>query len=215
MGPIVLSIVTGYVLGAIPFSLIAGRLLRGIDLREFGSGNLGASNTLRTLGAGPGVAVLLLDAGKGALSVLVASLLWREGIGLTRTELMLLAGLASIAGHIWTVFASFKGGKGVATAAGVFAAVVPIAFAFCLGVWVVAVAASRYISLGSVLAAVSLPVAVYLTSDKNPERWHSVLWVSMIVAVIVIVRHRSNIARIIGGTERRFSLRGGQSNHES
>lgn len=215
MERVILSAAVGFFLGAIPFSLVAGKLLRGIDLRQFGSGNLGAANTFRTLGAAPGVAVLLLDAGKGVLSVLVASWLWQAGFGLGRTDLMLLAGLCAIAGHVWTPFASFSGGKGVATAAGVFAVVAPLALLICLIVWVVTVVVTRYISAGSILASISLPVGVYLTTIGEPGRWHSVLWISAAVAIIVVARHRGNIARILQGSERRFSLRGGQSGHES
>jgi glycerol-3-phosphate acyltransferase PlsY len=156
------------------------------------------------------VAVLLLDAGKGVASAVVAAALWRSSSGLGKTDLMLLAGLAAIVGHIWTVFASFKGGKGVATAAGVFAAVAPAAFVICLGVWTATVVLSRYISLGSILAAVSLPVAVYLTAARETQGWKRILLVSVLVAVIVVVRHRGNIARILRGNERKFSLRGGQ-----
>jgi glycerol-3-phosphate acyltransferase PlsY len=212
---VILSAVVGFFLGAIPFSLLAGRLLKGIDLREFGSGNLGAANTFRTLGAAPGVTVLLLDVAKGALSVLIASWLWKAGLGLGRTDLMLLAGLCAIAGHVWTPFAAFSGGKGVATAGGVFAVVAPLALLICLVVWVVAVAVTRYISAGSILAAISLPVGVYLTTTAESGRWHSALWISAAVAIIVVARHRGNIARILDGSERRFSLRGGQSGHES
>jgi glycerol-3-phosphate acyltransferase PlsY len=207
---IVLCLVLGYLMGAVPFSLVVARLTKGIDLRQHGSGNLGAANTFRTLGPGPGVAVLLLDAGKGVASAVVAAALWRSSSGLGKTDLMLLAGLAAIVGHIWTVFASFKGGKGVATAAGVFAAVAPAAFVICLGVWTATVVLSRYISLGSILAAVSLPVAVYLTAARETQGWKRILLVSVLVAVIVVVRHRGNIARILRGNERKFSLRGGQ-----
>jgi len=204
---VVLSVALAYLLGAIPFSLLVGKLTRNIDLREHGSGNLGAANTFRTLGPGPGLAVLVLDAGKGAASVGLASVLWRQSVGLGRTDLMLLAGLAAVAGHVWTVFASFKGGKGVATTAGVFAAVAPLAFAICLAVWLVTVALSRYISLGSILAAVCLPAAVYLTESGGGSR--SVFVVSLAVAVLVVARHGGNISRLRRGDERKFSLRGG------
>jgi len=204
---VALIVALAYLLGAIPFSLIVGRLVRGIDLREHGSGNLGAANTFRTLCAGPGLAVLVMDAGKGAASVGVAYVLWRESAGLARTDVMLLAGLAAVTGHIWTVFVSFRGGKGVATAAGVFAAVAPVAFAICLGVWLVTVALSRFISLGSILAALCLPPAVYLTRSGAGSR--NVMLVSLVVAVLVVARHRGNISRLRRGEERKFRLRGG------
>ena len=143
------------------------------------------------------------------IALAAAALLWRDSAGLGRTDLMLLAGLAAVAGHIWTVFASFKGGKGVATAAGVFAAIAPLAFVICLAVWLAAVSVSRYISLGSVLAAVCLPMAVYLTSSARTADWQRVFWVSLLVAAVVVARHRGNISRILRGNERKFSLRGG------
>ena len=205
----ILSVALAYLLGAIPFSLVAGKLTRGIDLRQHGSGNLGAANTFRTLGPVPGVVVLLLDAGKGAAAVGAAALLWRDSVGLGRTDLMLLCGLAAVAGHIWTVFASFRGGKGVATAAGVFAAIAPQAFGICLAVWVITVAVSRYVSLGSILAATCLPATVYLTAAGGKGDWKKVFCVAVVVAVLVVARHGGNISRILRGQERKFRLHGG------
>ncbi|MFH0778160.1 MAG: glycerol-3-phosphate 1-O-acyltransferase PlsY [Candidatus Eisenbacteria bacterium] len=209
MERIVVAVVAGYLLGSIPFSYVTGRLARGIDLRRHGSGNLGAANTFRTLGAFPGVAVLLLDASKGAAGVLVAGLLWRADVGVSQRDLMLLGGVSSICGHIWTVFAGFKGGKGVASAAGVFAALAPPAFAACVAVWVSVVAMFRYISLGSVAAAVCLPPAVYATLSPGNADWRKAFAVSLVVAALVVLRHRGNLKRIRDGTEARFSIRGG------
>jgi glycerol-3-phosphate acyltransferase PlsY len=209
LGRIVLTILSGYLLGSIPFSLVVGKLSKGIDPRDHGSGNLGAANTFRTLGAMPGVGVLLLDVSKGAMSALAGSLLWQQGSGLREMDLMLLGGLSAVCGHIWTVFASFRGGKGVAAAAGMFMAIAPVAFVFSLAAWVVTVAASRYVSLGSIVGAVVLPVGVYLTSARRFDGWESVFVVSLAVAILVLVAHRSNVRRILQGTERKFNIRGG------
>lgn len=206
---VVLAILAGYLLGSIPFSLVVGKISKGIDPRNHGSGNLGAANTFRTLGAGSGVAVLLLDVSKGAMGTLAGSLLWRSGVGLRETDLMLIGGLAAVCGHIWTVFASFKGGKGVATAAGMFLSIAPLAFAFSLAAWVLMVAVWIHISLGSIVGSVVLPVAVYFTSAKKAEGWESMFVVSLAVTVLVLVAHRNNIRRILNGTERKFSIRGG------
>ncbi|MCX5799876.1 MAG: glycerol-3-phosphate 1-O-acyltransferase PlsY [Candidatus Eisenbacteria bacterium] len=209
MDRIVLTVLFGYLLGSIPFSLIVGKLSKGVDPRDHGSGNLGAANTFRTLGAAPGVGVLLLDVSKGAMSALAGSLLWRQGIGLGEVDLMLLGGVSAVCGHIWTVFASFRGGKGVAAAAGMFLSIAPAALGVSLAVWVLVVARWRYVSLGSIAGAVVLPVAVYFTSAGRVNGWESMFGVSLAVAVLVLVAHRSNIRRILQRTERKLSLRGG------
>lgn len=199
----------GYVLGSIPFSLVVGKIAMGVDPRNHGSGNLGAANTFRTLGLAPGITVLLLDVSKGAMSALAGSLLWKQGTPLGPQDLMLLGGLAAVCGHIWTLFASFRGGKGVATAAGMFAAIAPLAFAVCFTVWILVVAISKYISLGSIIAAILLPIAVYATSAQRTGRSFSMLAVSLLVTAVVLVAHRGNFKRIFQGTERKLRIHGG------
>jgi glycerol-3-phosphate acyltransferase PlsY len=122
---------------------------------------------------------------------------------------MLLGGLSAVCGHIWTVFASFRGGKGVAAAAGMFMAIAPAAFAFSLVAWVTTVVASRYVSLGSIVGVLVLPVAVYATSARNVDGWESTFVVSLAVLILVLVAHRSNVRRILQGTERKLNIRGG------
>jgi glycerol-3-phosphate acyltransferase PlsY len=210
MERIAAAVILGYVIGSVPFSLIIGKFVMGIDLRQHGSGNLGAANTFRTLGGTSGVAVLLLDASKGAAGAVVGSLLWREGLPLGQTELMLLGGLASVCGHVWTVFAAFKGGKGVAAAAGMFVAIAPAAFAISLGVWLVVVVIWRYVSLGSVVAGVVLPFSVFATCRNGAAGWQSVFVVSALVAILVVWAHRGNLGRLLDGTERRLTFRRGE-----
>ena len=197
-----------YLTGAIPSGLWLGRLLRGVDVRTMGSGNLGATNVYRSLGPGIGVATLVIDLAKGALPV---ALLPGSPLGAAfpggAEWCRLACGFAAIAGHLWTVFAGFKGGKGVATTAGVLLALSPPAFAVILAVFVATVAITRWISLGSILGAIAFAVTLGVIAPggvKSPTFVFGVL-----VAALVILRHRENIARLVSGTERRFSFRSG------
>ena len=200
----------GYLSGSLPWGLWLGRWLRGVDVRTLGSRNLGATNVYRSLGPAIGVAVLLLDIAKGALPTwlvpgLAVSAAFPGGVEWCR----LAVGLAAVLGHLFTVFAGFKGGKGVATTAGVLLALSPLAFVAVAIVFVVTVALTRYISLGSMFGAVALAVALGLTTPggfTSPTFGFGVA-----IALLVIVRHRENIVRLVRGEERRFSLRGGSA----
>ena len=201
-------VLVSYLAGAIPSGLWLGRILRGVDVRTMGSGNLGATNVYRSLGPGIGVATLLLDVAKGALPVF---LLPGSALGASfpggAEWCRLACGLAAILGHVWTVFAAFKGGKGVATSAGVLLALSPVAFAAFLVVFVVAVAITRWISMGSMLGAIAFAVTLGTLSG-----WSSPTFLfGALVAALVIARHRENIGRLFAGTERRFSFKGGSS----
>ncbi len=201
---IVIPVVIGYLLGSVPFSYIAGRL-RGLDLREHGSGNLGASNTYRVLGAAYAIPVLILDIAKGAAAVLLAGWLcgkmgW-EPIAWGRSA----AATAAILGHIWTVFLGFRGGKGVATAAGAFFALAPVSTLVSVGVWLVLVAATRYVSVGSMIGAITLPVGIYFFGRAGGGRTGPEFWFSVAVAAVVLVGHRSNIRRLLAGHENRLA----------
>lgn len=198
----------GYVCGSLPWGLWLGRWLRGVDVRTVGSGNLGATNVYRSLGPGPGIATMVLDMLKGAVPVwlLPGSALGADFPG-GREACALAVGIAAVAGHMWTFLAAFKGGKGVATTAGVLLALSAPAFlAFAL-VFVATVAATRYVSLGSMLGAIAFAVAMAF----QPGGVRSPLFVfGVIVALLVLVRHRENLQRLVRGTERRFSPRGGR-----
>lgn len=194
----VAAVVIAYLLGSIPFAYLAGRA-RGVDLRQHGSGNLGATNAVRVLGVGTGVVVYVLDTLKGFLPVNLLVPL----VVATRLDLWAIAiGVAAIAGHVRPVYLGFqKGGKGVATAGGVFLALAPLATAVGLGVWVLAFLPSGYVSLASIVTAVLFPLAVLATG--TPAR--SVLFaLAVIVAVFVVWTHRANIARLRRGEEHRF-----------
>ncbi len=191
--------VCGYLLGGIPFSYIAGRLARGIDLRQHGSGNLGASNTYRILGGRIALTVLVLDVLKGLVPVLVASRF--DGAGAAPFH-ALAAAAGAIVGHLFSPYLGFSGGKGIATSAGAFAGLAPLAFACALLVFAVVFATRRIVSLASLSAAVALPIAVYATGRAGLSDAHgSVFWVTVLVMVVVIVKHRGNIRRLAAGTE--------------
>lgn len=193
-----LGLVVAYVVGSTPFAYLAGRLLRGIDLRQHGSGNLGATNVLRTLGIPAGVVVLALDAAKGA----VPTLWFRDWFGgAPGVWWPALFGAAAIAGHVRPYFGLFKGGgKGVATAAGVFGALSPMAFSMALLVFVVLVVATRYVSVGSMGAGVALAVASAILYGPQSQR----ALLAVVIAVFVVYTHRANLARLRRGEEPRF-----------
>ena len=200
MGPVsldvTLAIVSAYLIGSVPFALLLARRWGAADLRQFGSGNLGAANVLRASGVRAGVLVAVLDVAKGAASVALAM---RVSSGPVAPA---AAGFAAIVGHIYPVWLKFKGGKGVATACGVFSVLTPLAVPPSLAVFFVAVWATKYISLGSLLATIALPSIAYATGA--PAATLVAAWAA---AGLIIFRHRSNVARIAGGTERRLGAR--------
>lgn len=200
-----LVLVGSYLVGGIPFSYLAGRLTKGIDLREHGSGNLGASNTYRILGGRIAIVVLILDIAKGFLPVFLA-----RAYDLPGQEPLheLAAAVGAILGHLFSPYLRFSGGKGIATSAGAFAALAPWAFACALAVFAVVFAARKIVSLASLSAAVTLPVGVYFASRAGLEPWSAtVLWGSILVMMVVIVKHRGNIKRLVAGTEPRLARR--------
>lgn len=193
--PELFAITAAYLVGSIPFAFLLARR-RGIDLRHVGSQNVGATNVLRTSGVGIAVVAMALDAVKGALAVMLAQRLSPGPV------MPVAAGLASVIGHVYPVWLRFHGGKGVATAAGVFAILMPAAMAAAAGVFLVAVFVTRYISVGSIGAAFTLAAVAAL--GEAP----AVVTVgAAIVAVIVLYRHRGNLARLRAGTERRVGQR--------
>ncbi|HEX6616732.1 MAG TPA: glycerol-3-phosphate 1-O-acyltransferase PlsY [Gemmatimonadales bacterium] len=188
-----------YLLGAVPTSYLAGRVFRGIDLREHGSRNLGATNLYRVLGWRYAVPVGLFDAAKGLIPVLVFA------PRVSSSELFaLVCGLVAVLGHVFSVFVGFRGGKGVATAAGVMLGLAPAALAVAAAVWVVLVYTTGYVSLGSIVAAAVFPAAVALL---EPPDQPLVLWLDVVVAAAIIWFHRGNIRRLLNGTENRFGRR--------
>jgi glycerol-3-phosphate acyltransferase PlsY len=199
MVPALLALAASYLLGAIPTSYLAGRLIAGIDLREHGSRNLGATNLYRVLGWRYAVPVGLLDAAKGLVPVLVFA------PRVSSSQLFaLVCGLTAVLGHVFSVFVGFKGGKGVATAAGVMLGLTPAALGVAVALWIVLVYLTGYVSVGSIAAAAVFPLAVYLL---DPPSQPAMLWLDIAVAAAIIWLHRGNIRRLLNGTENRFGRR--------
>ncbi len=191
-----LAIVTGYLIGSIPFALLLARRWGARDLHRMGSGNIGAANVLRASGVTAGVLVAVLDIAKGAASVFLAQRLSPN------PSSGAVAGLAAIVGHICPVWLRFRGGKGVATACGVFSVLTPFAIPPALAIFIVTVWATKYISLGSLLATVALPPVAYAIG--NPA---SAVMAAFAAAAMIVFRHRANLLRLRTGTERRLGVR--------
>ena len=190
------TLLLGYLLGSIPSGFLAGRWCKGLDLRTIGSGSTGATNVLRNVGKKPALVVFLVDVAKGAAAVLLAGALTQSNP--LNDWIQVLAGLAALAGHIWPVWLGFKGGKAVATGLGLFLGLAwPVGLA-CFGVFMAVFSLSRIVSLASVVAAVSLPLLMAAGSDSNAD-----LVVALVAMLLVLWRHRSNIQRLINGTEPR------------
>jgi glycerol-3-phosphate acyltransferase PlsY len=197
----------GYLLGSIPFGFLLVRLVRKQDIRAQGSGNIGATNVLRSGAKGLGILTFVLDGGKGYAAVAVANFVGRGKDATTLHHLAIVAGLFVILGHIFPVWLRFKGGKGVATAFGVFLALCPLAAASALGLWVAVVILTRYVSLASIFAAAVLP---FLTLWLSPGRYgYASGTVVFVCCWIVIVKHRQNILRLMQGTEHGFGRKTG------
>jgi glycerol-3-phosphate acyltransferase PlsY len=196
-------LLASYLLGAIPASYLAARLFHGIDLREHGSRNLGATNLYRVLGWRYAIPVALFDIAKGAVPVLVFA------PRVSPSQLFGLAcGVLAVAGHVFSVFVRFRGGKGVATAAGVMLGLTPAALGVSAVVWVVLVYLTGYVSVGSITAAAVFPLAVVLL---EPPARPEILWIDAAVAATIIWLHRANIRRLLRGTENRFGRRAAPS----
>jgi glycerol-3-phosphate acyltransferase PlsY len=191
-----MAILVAYGIGSMPFAWLLARRWGASDLRRVGSGNVGAANVFRASGVTAGVLVAVLDVAKGAASVMVAD---RLGAG---TATAAAAGVAAIVGHIYPVWLRFRGGKGVATACGVFAVLTPVAVLPALAVFISTVWITKYVSLGSVLATLALPPIAYATGSPA-----SAVIVACVACGLILFRHRSNVARLRTGTERRIGAR--------
>jgi len=203
----ILTALGAYLLGSIPTGFLVARA-RGLDIRTVGSKNMGATNVFRVLGRGPGIFVLLADALKGwgaiALTRYVVQSHYANVEGLDEVAAPIVAGLFAILGHIYTCWLKFKGGKGIATSAGVMVALVPWAILISLLIWLVAFVATRYVSIASIAGAAVLPVATWFTTQD-----HSLVLtgVTALVAALAIYKHKGNIQRLRNGTENRFNFR--------
>lgn len=191
-----------YLLGSIPFGYLIVKLRRGQDVRGQGSGNIGATNVARVAGAGAGISTLALDVAKGYLAVWLAER-WSGG----DIRWMMLAAVSAIVGHMFPIWLRFRGGKGVATGLGVFLPISGLAVLGATIVWIIVVSFWRYVSLGSIAAAAALPIFVFALYAPGFAPPRDVSLGTVLVAVLVIAKHRENIQRIISGKENRLSLR--------
>ncbi len=201
----ILCVAGAFLCGSVPFGYFAGRL-KGIDIRQHGSGNIGATNVIRVCGKGIGIPVFILDMLKGLLPTLAPR--WLMSGAAAHDEWMSAAavasGFAAILGHMFTPWLGFKGGKGVATAAGVLLGIAPFAMLVALGTWLIFFFTTRYVSLASITAAVAVP-ATMMALMWRAQRWDWVLLsFGIVLGVLVIARHRANIARLLAGTESRM-----------
>ena len=204
---IVLLIVLSYFLGGIPTSYIFGKVFKKIDIRKHGSGNVGATNALRVLGVKMGITTLIIDIGKGYLPVFLSKIVFRKFDISERDIYFILIGLAAIFGHIFSIYLHFKGGKGVATSAGVFLSLIPIPFLIAFSTFIVIVAVSKYVSLGSITAAVVLVVAELIKNFQNSFTQIEYLIFTVVIALFIIIRHSANIKRLIKGNENKISFK--------
>jgi len=177
-----------------------GKTLKGIDIRKFGSGNVGATNALRVLGTKIGIITLLFDIAKGAVPIIIAKHFGFEGITLV------IIAFATILGHIFTIFLKFKGGKGVATSAGVFGALAPIPLLIALSVFIIIVWITKYVSLGSILAAITLFSVELIINIRNNFDEKEIFALISLITFFIIIKHKTNIKRLLSSSENKISF---------
>ena len=206
---IILGIFISYLIGSIPTAYIFGRLLKGIDIRQFGSGNVGATNALRVLGTGQGIAVLVLDILKGSLAVIFLGNLIYPKVAFVSDEILrIILGLSCICGHNWTIFLRFKGGKGIATTFGVlFGLSIKIAglkviLSLIILTWLLIFVIVRIVSVASVLSGIAFPIYMIIFKQSNILRFTSIL-----ISIFILLRHKSNIKRVFQGKESRLRFK--------
>lgn len=218
-------IVLSYIVGSIPTSIIASKLTRGMDIRQHGSGNAGGTNVLRVLGWKIGLGVILFDLLKGVIAtIVVARLFWDPSLPFENrtpfedfTVVQIICGMAAILGHVWTLFAGFKGGKGVATGAGMLLALAPIEFAVAIGIFTVVFTSSRYVSLGSLAGAVAFPLTMFFRENVfnvDIQSYHTLIFFAIGTSLLLIYTHRENIKRLIRGTENKLTSFRGSISHK-
>lgn len=209
-------ILLSYLVGSIPSGMIIARKFGNINIKEHGSGNVGGTNVFRVMGWKFGISVILLDALKGAIAVILISRLYWGSFPFPNqtpfddfTLVQIIAGITAVIGHVWTIFADFKGGKGIATGLGVLITIITLDIALALAVFVIVVSLSKYISLGSISAAVSIPIIMIVRENifgVDIQGYHTILPFVVVLAIMVIYTHRSNIIRLLNGNENQISF---------
>jgi acyl phosphate:glycerol-3-phosphate acyltransferase len=200
-----LVLIISYLFGSIPAGYVAGRIA-GVDIRKSGSGNIGATNVTRVLGKSYGYPVFAIDFLKGLAAVRVSILIATHAqFPKMSTELIgIIAAVSCVIGHAFPIWLRFKGGKGVATSAGSLFGLMPIAVLIGAAIWIIIFQVTRYVSVASIVAAVALPIIIFIISSLNQAHAKALLYFSICLAVVVILRHRSNLSRLARGTEPRF-----------
>src|SRR4030065_2470660 len=209
-------VILSYLIGSVPNSIIISKAVSGIDIRNHGSGNAGGTNVMRVLGWKYGMVVIFLDALKGAIAVVIISRLFYGPLPFENvspfddfTLVQIIAGLSAVIGHIWTVFAGFKGGKGIATALGMLLMIVTVDMLIAIGVFILVVTFSRYISLGSLAGAVAVPLALIVRENVfnvDIPNYNTLLPFLIFVALLVIFTHRKNVVRLLNGNENKINF---------
>ena len=210
-------VILSYLVGSVPNSIIVSKMVRGIDIRQHGSGNAGGTNVMRVLGWRYGIFVIGLDAVKGVIAVLLIARLHYGPLPFNNvspfddfTLVQIIAGVAAVIGHIWTIFAEFKGGKGIATALGMLMMLITFEMLIAIGVFLIVVTISKYISLGSLVAALSIPLSLILRENVLHDHingYNTILPFVIFLTLLVIFTHRKNLVRIFNGTENKFSFK--------
>jgi len=215
MLPISIIAVISYLIGSFPTSIIVARKARGIDIRHYGSGNAGGTNVIRVLGWKAGVFVIAMDMAKGLIATMIVARFMYGALPFSNatpfddlTVVRIIAGCSAILGHIWTVFAGFKGGKGIATAGGVLIGIAPIEVAVSFGVFAIVFLLTHYVSLGSLSAAVTFPLTMFFRENVfqvDVEGYGTLIFFSIGISLLIIFTHRANIRRLLRGTENRIT----------
>jgi glycerol-3-phosphate acyltransferase PlsY len=215
MIPIGVIVILSYLIGSIPTSIIVARRVKGIDIRQHGSGNAGGTNVFRVLGWRAGVFVILMDMAKGLLATVVVAKIMYGALPFPNrtpfddfTVVQIIAGCAAILGHVWTVFAGFRGGKGIATAGGMLLGVAPVEVGVSFAVFVVVFLATQYVSLGSLSAAVTFPLTMFFRENVfmvEVPGYRTLIYFAIAIAALIIYTHRSNIVRLLRGNENRIT----------
>lgn len=209
-----LLIILSYLIGAIPFALVIGKVFKGKDIRKYGSGNLGSTNAFRTLGIPYGILVQLLDIGKGLFVVIVLANLMYDNLPFSNTTpfddltlVKIIAGVSAVLGHTFSVFAGFRGGKGINTALGMLISLSPVEASVSAGFFILILLSSGYVSLGSVIASFVFPMTMFIRENIFKVEiygYKTLIFFSIAVSIFLIYNHRSNIKRLLYGNENRF-----------
>lgn len=200
-------LIVSYLIGSISPSIILGRILKGIDIRKYGSGNAGSTNAFRVLGKRAGIAVIMVDICKGYIAVRYISPMAGGGAILSPTAVSILSGFAAVTGHVWTIFHSFKGGKGVNTATGVLLALTPVPTLLAALLFLIVLSITRYVSLGSIISSLSLPIILIIQRLQGGYVPQELILFTIIIPLFIIYTHRGNIRRLIRGEENRINFK--------